>query len=1374
MELSPTPIIEPIERRPSPPPIPAPASNEVPVATILDNELSMLYKWGNYYNVAVKNLVALATEVVSSRPEFLEIVPAEILQTSVVVYIPFIALVTILINEGKTPDQVYDFVISPDVTLFSSITNETPPTIWEDVAMALATLFLPEIITLLEQGTGAAESLIEVLISNINAVYAHAGQTNTIQNYEALLTQQRVWEQNNKRARVEDQKILNIMLSLQDKLAAYPPIPATVLNLTSMDIKLRFKIGTTTEGTTTRDVEPTDGIDIFNLSHVNSDVPYIQYNEKTRLTSAPTSNVVATSATMSTVPKYYKIWSELPSNKIPETVGNREIDKFFILTRLQDNNYGVAEYDLQDNILTLRVPLSEHFGPEIALQRLTTSIPLQIGSVRQTRVTGTFEIPNLLIYETILLDLILTDPLMNSYLYVDELSRPFALASRLSVHFKSVVSSTVERHRTSGTTSDTKGDQGAKEQEEESLNPSSVSANLFQNYYDSPRRLTVLNESNVLIEMDVPAGTPYVTVNITRASSEIAAEQFIEIFRRLLGFYIEQQDTIREEYQRFFPNATIQPRSTPTTPKTQRTPRTPGTQILQPIRTVEEIIDPTNRSRNKRLKMLAPDLIVTQYARTCQPIARYPDILTPEEAQAWQESTFDFDGRQRKRQVMSFPPQDPQWLFVCPHPKYPFPGVSANTRMANKEKYPYVPCCFVDDQMRPGTNTSYNEYIGAAAGPVSRKAATNIVTAKALDYQRTGNLLPLATQFLSNTITHPARLGIVRSPSSLLHCVLYAINYKPYAAATNDQQREEVVQKLRKQLARRYNMESLRQEFYDLSVDEIRARVDDVNLFMDTSTFYHLLEVVFNVNIYTITTITNNERETVALEVPRYSQFPIRIPHPKLKTVLIYKSLGSESNNLSYPQCDLIIDRDPSTNRRTVLHLANVTEFMIQAFQAMYQTFTWIPTRTGVSGHLNLNSQIDYLTLFGGKTMVSAQIIDAAGKQRGLLLSNGILATFPASQPENLPGVDIANFNPPSLEQVLAYPLFTNPSGILKQGDILRGLWYPLLDFEYGLFVIVRPVLLSSIPENLRNLPVGPANDYLLLTVSGTNRTDQIEEMRRTVDRLLQLVLWIYRIYFRQYPNVNNRDVLRNFLRTLDVGQEPRYIYNLNSLPQRLPPVQNYQEGIAYLSTIAPTLIRNGKIFVSSPKLLEGLAYFLQLYLETNSRNEPLNNMITGLYTKASDFREDPQTLIFVTEKAFRDWQNSLLRNTLNLPVRKMLETSYGITDDPYIYLSPEGRTFLVQNVIVDQASRYRAINVSYYWEHYNINAGRNMTPYLTEKTVSGQTERRELPPYVVYTISTINSLAVLEDHTNGAAVFLEILYYGAQSGKYGAMLPLL
>jgi hypothetical protein len=217
-----------------------------------------------------------------------------------------------------------------------------------------------------------------------------------------------------------------------------------------------------------------------------------------------------------------------------------------------------------------------------------------------------------------------------------------------------------------------------------------------------------------------------------------------------------------------------------------------------------------------------------------------------------------------------------------------------------------------------------------------------------------------------------------------------------------------------------------------------------------------------------------------------------------------------------------------------------------------------------------------------------------------------------------------------------------------------------------------------------------------------------------------------------------------------------------------LPVVVGLPAAITFLETVSPTLIRNGKLFLYSPKLADGVRYFLNLFTETTPPNTPIVQTLTGLYRTPEDFIQRPQTLIFTSERDLTTWQRSLLSTVTSIQVRTRLALAYGNSDEPYVYIAPSQRIFLVQNVVVDPNSESRALNVGRTWEISQVNLGRNAPPLPQASTAE-----QILPNHVIYGISEVGQLERLRTNTTSETEFLEILYYGGTTRKYGALLSL-
>src|SRR5207253_2607491 len=231
-------------------------------------------------------------------------------------------------------------------------------------------------------------------------------------------------------------------------------------------------------------------------------------------------------------------------------------------------------------------------------------------------------------------------------------------------------------------------------------------------------------------------------------------------------------------------------------------------------------------------------------------------------------------------------------------------------------------CCFKKDQMAPQASSLYNEYYRGILkkSRVIAKTGHKIRTDKVLDVGRIG-FIPKILQDLisrySTQATDVVRFGSVRSPNSLIHCALIAVSNTDYAQLTEDAAREEFAERIRQYIVTVIQPSLLRQELYDLSDGEIMTRLRDRSVFLDPSLYYRAVEVTFGLNIYTFNSNKSPDGTEGSLEIPRARLFHTRPLRAERPTMLIFKHMGSESDALAYPQCELIVDYDAENETMT-------------------------------------------------------------------------------------------------------------------------------------------------------------------------------------------------------------------------------------------------------------------------------------------------------------------------------------------------------------------------------------------------------------------------------------------------------------------------
>ncbi len=236
-------------------------------------------------------------------------------------------------------------------------------------------------------------------------------------------------------------------------------------------------------------------------------------------------------------------------------------------------------------------------------------------------------------------------------------------------------------------------------------------------------------------------------------------------------------------------------------------------------------------------------------------------------------------------------------------------------------------------------------------------------------------------------------------------------------------------------------------------------------------------------------------------------------------------------------------------------------------------------------------------------------------------------------------------------------------------------------------------------------------------------------------------------------------------------GENSENIYDLSKISRRLPSVSGTQEAINYLFQMTPSLIVNGRVFIYSPKMTDGIIYFLREYDKTTrGLTRPVPSEIASWFQDEDDFIQQPNVSVFIGEEAMRSWLRHRLPIEQNKDmIRQKLDISLGTLTDPYLYQSPKStegdldplggsKIYLIQNVA--GGDKFRAFQVVYQWYDDQINPGFGTLPW----------EQTELPYHAIYGISTGSVLVVIENHTEGHDNFLQLLAYG--NNQYAAMLP--
>ena len=1231
-----------------------------PETTPFDNEDSLLYKWAHYYQQPVRYMLRIDGVFLPMIPYISDQLPQSVDQHVLL--------------------DIYHRVSSPSVYPLPNNRLET------DVAIIVAKhVDNPE------------------MVDVINDYYRSLGLEASITDYDDLQEAITRFDYYFNQYLQQDRVVLNKLLILQTELGQQQALSSSQVSITSVILLSTPKIMVYKNGERVPGPEPTpeQGLDIWNLTYLTHYVPFVRYNSRDTLSKVYLERLPDNLTTIIPANIYQ-------TGTISATV--RLIDQETTTARALSKAYTTIVYDLDSN--TLSIPIPDTSDPEIyqrTIDRIGDSFPLALEQLRYGRIGGVFVVYDVAFNNAILLDMILTFPIFNSYVYVDESDG--ITKDKITILYRSF-----------------------NQQRE------SVRASLSRGILSENQQLTLLDSDSNVALYDVNAGTPFVTVNIVHADNVDTANRFMEIFRRLLSYYVMYHADVTNTYQIFLGRSFE--------PATLEASKIPGV-------TTDVFVD----GLSDQLALVAPHIFVKNYSRTCQS-AHKPAIIQPDYITQYTSQTFIKSGKEYHRQVLPYPKDNPEIYIVCPSDTYPFPGVKAS-RLSNMDKYPYIPCCYEDDQTTKA-GSDYNRFY--RDNQLKAKSSTRhhkLLTNKVLEPGRIGSLSNSITTLLQRDISlnglELSRYGVNIGPNSFLYCACIANNDPDY---WNAKDKEQYIRQLRVKLAG-FDPNLVKQELYDLTDDEIVARITDTDSFFDPSVFYRLVEEAFDINVYVFYPAPNKGTEPGGIELPRHRLFHVQ-PLRQRPCMLILKHRGGGSDALPQPQCELIVASIDKEYQ--MLYGPQMSRILFEATNAMNQVYTWFPNP--ISAHTNFYNLVDYTVMFPNPT---AQYIDSYGKLRALI-SDGITVYFPPSQPVNLPTME----GPTRVKASIIIDKYGPPSAV----DRDRGLWYPLGDVANALYFPIEPGSLQ-----LNGIKQGPLDP--LFAPRRIGKIDRVRLLKRVLRILLQYILWTFALMSEQSNSSPSRstpnqstsspssrstpssvsspttlvsDYLQQWITVGNGEQDDLQLYDLTNVKRILPVVSTVQQAIDYINDTIPGMIRNNRIYVPDSKVAQGVEYYLNSYL-ANTRPEqrkPIKT-IDGLYEETIDFIQQPNTAIFLKQSDLDKWMNSVsLERARVTDIRDKLQVEYADSRQPYLYKTPDNDVYLVQNT--SRGSVTQALQIAVDWSLHGINDGYEAIDYNEEID------------HVMYTISTTGGLAIVKQ-PHSRDNLLQILRY--PDGRHAALLPL-
>lgn len=1065
----------------------------------------------------------------------------------------------------------------------------------------------------------------------------------------------------------------------------------------------------------------------------------------------------------------------------------------------RDVSYSVATLVFSSSgiVLIIDSPIRQNFNDQDMFRIVSEHLKFETISSQEVEVAGSFGMFDLFTCSSLLpeiqvfsheglpiqyvkldlisfLDMLLVDDLMNTYLYIDESGEAAGQKTRLKIRLRSI--------------------SGLKIETDKRGSSSTLACHMLQDKSNTYKlhKVQYLDIYGNVREDDLSSSPGSEFVKITfKAKSRGLVARFIELMMRLMGHYfysvvnvngnlVFQRDAITSLYSSFVPSIKV----------------AQVTDFLLPSENAKNRVTKDQIANYEELANHAPEMFPKGYASIFQS-KQQPKIISEEEVIEWESRTFVHKGVLMSYKAHPFPRpgsgQKTYW-FVCPNPNYPFFGLKANTTLDNREKFPYLPFCFEENQDVEGNiyRAYYNGEEIVEQVKIGGKAP--LKANKLLDPTRTGELpiqlrtllYPYSNHRDKNTLF---KLGVFTDPkrgfNGFLHAILTACKIKGY---TSNPSKSNFVSEFRKRLVE-MDLNIVKQELYDVSIDDIKRRILSTDEWFNPQLFYRLVEEWFDINIFIFMPVRGSNTE-FTIEIPRARLSHIRAKRDR-KVVLLYKNTKIAS---AYPSYEVIIDTGitgrsiNSNNEHLSLFPLSMNNLCFDVLNRAMITATFSSTEMGPVTHLNLYSSVNYETIFGAKPI--SQFIDEYGKCRALtfkLLINkdsGVVAESgiqsskrmiveseaclfsiitPPQQPYSVP---IAS--PVEVEwTILRKYLVQDPTYIYVNPltGLMSGVWFSTGDNQYGAFIPLIPT--SNIPEKIKQ---GNSEPFKIGSTGSvrTSAVKRVSETKKKLSFILQVIKFIFKLYYKENRGI--RDINLFISSFFQVGDLQNSQYDLSRLPRRFPS-GTVVEVLQWFEQRAPTLIRGGKIFLYNRNFANGVLHQVRDYYKaTLDLDLEPPKAIEGFYSNESDFIQRPHTLILMGSQKFKDWKRSLMAQSA---YTDKATYNLGRNRTPIILGSLDIGFYLVQTVMGDPNDRtlnYQyALSVAYNWATRRVNTG--FSTKLRPEAVN--------QPYIVKAISIGGKLATIDMRNSEASStgtdYLQILYIGdfEATHRYAALLPL-
>lgn len=745
------------------------------------------------------------------------------------------------------------------------------------------------------------------------------------------------------------------------------------------------------------------------------------------------------------------------------------------------------------------------------------------------------------------------------------------------------------------------------------------------------------------VKKDFKFGTKYIRVKVSTADNLAAVKGFQEMMSKLMIIYHQEYQPIVNFYRQYIPDFA----------KIYAAPANKPTQT-------------------SKLKDIAPEVFIKGYPPKCphQPTIIRDDEVKKAEKEGKAVMRYSQDEKE------GFIPRN----YICNHTEAIYPGLRKNP-LANRNKIPYLPCCYVKNHADK-TGSIYRHYYYGDDLKIKgeTKQQDLIVTNKFVPKDNYGTLPEDITKMF-NIFNYQdgfmyVRKGVFNTKSSFLDCVMEGMYVETNILSyTDEKDRANYLYQVREKLAVAARAASASQEMFDFTTEEIIAATKDPDVYLKPSLFTALLEEFFDCNIYVFN--RNNNNRNGQLILPRHLQAYYKTKRRK-KCIFIYEHMGSISDHATYPRCELIVRwRTIGKEEKDVSYYSTYDSKIGQGVRKVFNQMRKAYALNVEIGETDFSIKHPEVKLIG-------QGIDSYGKCRMIRFKykgyTGTLLTSPI-QPFAISKIDgwVATKLKQNVALKFAKLLNISISGQSIVRDVVKELYGVLGNVRISIPVEDDSVQINIIPFLDKGISYPEKGDSIMKNYN---------KYKKLARYIVEYTLWL----FSQYLHANSKH---------DMGLDSISAFQKANI--KIDPDFKYGN-VGKLFGMDSGVMNGGKLVVKSEEALKRLMYTLRISIRRH-RQKIINyrdrHVIENYYVDVTDFDQHHFQVILHGDESVKKWINEQ-------KIKYYLYDSVQVERrTPYFFQNPlvsAGQIYLAQNT----HNLLKAIRISEIWQQSRYNPGEN------------------------------------------------------------------